>query len=195
MRVAIGIKPHSGWAALVTIAREAGELQILDRRRIELVEPAEAGWAKQPYHAAQKLPALEAKQLIERGIRAARAAADRQMTAMLKWVQQGGHQLAGCAVLVGAALPDWTPEEILSVHMRMHQAEGWLFPMMLAQAAAALQIKMLTVREKELLARVAGSTRFASLADSIASRSKAIGPPWGKDQKSAALAAALVLEG
>jgi hypothetical protein len=37
MRIAVGFKAHSGWAALVAISLTGGDVQIVDRRRIELM--------------------------------------------------------------------------------------------------------------------------------------------------------------
>lgn len=192
--LAVGIKAHCGWAASVAISRPACGVEVIDRRRIELVAPSDASWARQPYHAAQKLPKAEAAALVARAIEAARRAANRQMLDLLEWTRQGHHCLVGCAIVVGTPMPDWTAEEILSVHMRMHKAEGWLFPSALERAAADCGIRVITVGEKELGARVAASARLATTASALAGLGKELGPPWGKDQKSAALAALLVFE-
>ena len=53
MKVAFGMKAHSGWAALVVLGTRGGDLQVVDRRRMELVEKDEESWAKRPYHAAE----------------------------------------------------------------------------------------------------------------------------------------------
>src|SRR4030095_6039362 len=45
-------KAHSGWAALVVLGTRSGDLEVLERSRVELVEEE---WAKQPYHAAEEL--------------------------------------------------------------------------------------------------------------------------------------------
>jgi hypothetical protein len=66
---AFGLKAHSGWAALVVLGAVDGELQVLERSRMELVE---AEWQKQPYHAAEELSPTEARQLVKSGIKAAR---------------------------------------------------------------------------------------------------------------------------
>ena len=72
MRVALGFKAHSGWAALVALGRAAGDLVVVDRRRIELADPADGEWARQPYHAAEGLPSARAKAVVERGVATAR---------------------------------------------------------------------------------------------------------------------------
>jgi len=43
MRVAFGMKAHSGWASLVVLGTRGGELQVVDRSRMELVEPRSSG--------------------------------------------------------------------------------------------------------------------------------------------------------
>ena len=48
MRVVFGMKAHSGWAALVVLGAHSGELQVVDRCRMELIEKDGASWAKQP---------------------------------------------------------------------------------------------------------------------------------------------------
>ena len=79
MKVAFGMKVHSGWAALVVLGTRSGELQVVDRCRMELVEKDEALWAKQPYHAAERLNAGDARDLVRRGLVTARRIAVREM--------------------------------------------------------------------------------------------------------------------
>src|SRR5437899_1797654 len=115
MRIAAGFKAHSGWAALVVIGSSDDGLQVVDRRRIELVEPADVAWAKQPYHAAEDLTAAKAQQLVERATSSAHRIAAKEMRAFVKRSQDAGHKIAGCAVLIGSPMPDWTIEQIRSV--------------------------------------------------------------------------------
>jgi hypothetical protein len=179
MKIAAGFKAHSGWAALVVIGSSRDGLVVVDRRRIELVDET---WAKQPYHAAEDLPAAEARRLVQRGIDSAHRIAKREMRAFVK--RSAGHEIAGCAVLVGTPMPDWTIEQILAVHIRMHKAEGVLFPAALIAAAKACGLNVMAIPEKEL-----------TLDDAAVTLGKSVGPPWGKDQKSAASAAMIVLNG
>ena len=181
MRIAAGFKAHSGWAALVVIGSSDEGYVVVERRRIELVDEA---WAKQPYHAAAKLPQAEARDVVHRGIDSAHTIAERVMRAFIQ--RSAGHEIAGCAVLVGTEMPEWTIEQILSVHVRMHKAEGVLFPMALAFAADECGLIVGTFVEKNLPAMYTAT---------IAKLGKSVGPPWGKDQKNAALAAMIVLNG
>lgn len=195
LNVAVGLKAHSGWAALVVVGDSGGEVQVCDRRRIELVEPDDGGWAKQPYHAADDLPPEKAQRLVERGVKSAHRIAAREMRALLKRSSKAGHEIVGCAVLVPAPMPDWTIAQILSVHMRMHKAEGVLFPEALARAATACNLNLVAIPEKELGARAEESLGipFDIAMKRVVALGKSVGPPWGKDQKLAALAAMVAL--
>ena len=89
MKVAFGMKAHSGWAALVVVGKDAGELLVIDRRRIELVEEE---WARQPYHAAEDLNPDAARDVVKRGIEAARRKhiANVEWRIIAGWRTQGG---------------------------------------------------------------------------------------------------------
>jgi hypothetical protein len=195
MNVAFGLKAHSGWAALVVLGKRSGELQVVDSCRMELVEKGEAAWAKQPYHAAKRLNEGDRRQLVRRALETTRRIAVREMRTAVKRASEAGHQVAACAVLVVDPMPDWTVDEILAVHFRMHKAEGVLFRDAVARAATACSLRLLEIPEKQLdeYAGRALATSVNSLRKTIASLGKSVGPPWGKDQKDAALAAMIAL--
>ena len=196
MKVAFGLKAHSGWAALVVIGG-SDRIEILDRRRLELVAPSDASWAKQPYHAAEHLPAADARRLVQRGIDAAQRNAISTMRDVVARVERDGHSVSGCAVLMGKPMPAWTVDEILAVHFRMHKAEGVLFREALAAAARACQQRLVAIAEHELQDHAARALGIAAsaLTKRMSMLGKASGPPWGKDQKDAALAAMVALAG
>jgi hypothetical protein len=195
MRVAFGLKAHSGWAALVVLGAGGAGYRVVDRRRIELVDAETARWAAQPYHAAQGREPDQARDIVNRGIEAARRAAVREMQAAMERSRPLNHEIVACAVVMPEPMPNWSPEQILSVHFRMHKAEGVLFPDALARAALACGLPLAVAREKTLLEeaeKALASTR-SDLMTTIAALGKAAGPPWGKDQKCAALAAMIAL--
>ena len=195
-RVAFGLKAHSGWSVLVVLGEREAGYEIIDRRRISLLEEDTASWAAQPaYHAAEGLEPNNAADTVKRGIEAARRAAIRELQAAVKRSRERQHDIVACAVLVPEPMPDWSTAQILSVHFRMHKAEGVLFPDALAKAALACGLELVAVREKRLweeAEKELALTRSA-LVSTIATLGKAAGPPWGKDQKSAALAAMVAL--
>lgn len=196
MKVALGLKAHSGWAVLVVIGTAGNELQVIDRRRIELVEEG-AAWAKQPYHAAERLDPTEAGQVVKRGRESAYRIARREIELAVKRLREQQHEIVACAVLVASPMPDWSTEEILAVHFRMHKAEGVLFPDALARAADECGLNLIAIPEK-LLNEQAGEKLATPLADvmkEVNKLGKDVGPPWGKDQKNSALAAIIALRG
>jgi hypothetical protein len=197
MKVAFGWKAHSGWAALVVLGAGGGRHEVVDRRRVELVQEDEAKWAKQPYHSAEDLEPAAAREMVAGGIKAARRNALREMRASLARARDGGHDVTACAVLMGQPMPAWSVDEILAVHFRMHKAEGVLFREVLTLAAAECGLRLVAVPEKELNERAgqALATPASVLMKRVAALGKLAGPPWGKDQKDAALAAMIALQG
>jgi hypothetical protein len=197
VKVALGLKAHSGWAALVALGAQRGEPRVVDRRRIELVDGEDAAWARQPYHAAEGLSAGDARALVERSVESARRIAAREVRAAVARAEADEHHVAACAVLVGDGIPDWSVEEILAVHFRMHAAEGELFRGALARAARACGLRLVAIPEKRLAQHAEGALGASAthLQARIATLGRSIGPPWARDQKDAALAALVALRG
>jgi hypothetical protein len=79
----------------------------------------------------------------------------------------------------------------------MHKAEGVLFWDALARDAKACGLKLVAIPEKLLTEHAEGA--LATLARTLMKRMAALGelagPPWGRDQKDAALAAMIALQG
>lgn len=182
MKVALGFKAHSGWAAMVAVG-DRPEGTVVDRRRIALVGE-NATWAKAPYHAAEEMAPKRAAELVEKARREAERVSVREMRRALDTLEGQGHAVVACAILMPNPMPPWSVEEIRAVHIRMHQAEGILFPEALAKAAESCGLRFVPVNEKSLDA--ADEARLNALA-------KMLGPPWGKDQKNAARAAMIAL--
>ena len=191
MKVALGFKAHSGWAALVAIGKAANQFVVVDRRRIELVRETDVRWAKQPYHAAEDLESDEARGLIERVTKSAHREAEREIREAVKRLLKDKHEVAACAILAPNPMPDWTVSQILAVHFRMHQAEGVMFPAALVHAADKCGLKVATIPEKTLddYATKVTRTSLSELKAEIGRLGKTVGPPWASDQKNAALTA------
>jgi hypothetical protein len=119
------------------------------------------------------------------------------MKKSVKRVREYGFEVRSCGVLVGNPMPNWSTDEILAVHFRMHKAEGVLFREVLAEAARACDLKLAVVPEKTLLeyAESKLASRQDSLFETVALLGKSVGAPWGKDQKDATLAAMIALRG
>ena len=192
VEAAFGFKGHSGWAALVVLGARGGDLEMLERSRVELVEEE---WAKQPYHAAVELQPAETRKVVKRGIDAAKRIALHEMRLAVERTRESGFEVRNCGLLVGTPMPDWSIDQILAVHFRMHKAEGVLFRDVLAEAADGCDLKLVAIPEKSLFeyAETALKTSANSLSQRIAALGKSVGPPWSKDQKEATLAAMIAL--
>jgi ribosomal protein S18 acetylase RimI-like enzyme len=77
----------------------------------------------------------------------------------------------------------------------MHKAEGVLFRDVLLRAAETCEVRALGIPEKRLSEQAERTLRtpMDTLRKTLAVLGKSVGPPWGKDQKDAALAALIAL--
>jgi len=200
-RAALGIRMHSGWGVLVAVSGAAHSVEIMDRRRIAIIDPAIAG-AAQPYHYAASL-GLTAMTLAEseRHLAACAAASGRLSLAavgeVVRELDGRNYRVVGSAVLLASGRPLPSLSKILAAHPLIHTAEGEFFRHAISQACESLKIPVTAIRERELeeRAKMAFGTAAGRMLRRIASLGSSIGPPWTKDHKSAALAAAIVLAG
>lgn len=188
---ALGFKPRTGRAVLVTLAGDVRQPRLIERLEVPLLPAGDFA----PYHAAEGLEPAAARKSVERSIAAARRLAADAIRAASKRCTQAGGEVLGCGVLVGTGMPDWSTEQILAVHVRMHKAEGELFRDVLVAGARECGLEVTTLPDKSALdaaAAILGITR-ARLDGVLAALGKSAGPPWGKYHKEAAAAALAVL--
>lgn len=193
--VCLGFRVHSGWGALVAVARQSGGWQVLERRRISVVDGKIAGHA-QPYHFAREQPLAEAKKHIARCAAASLSLAQAALQEVVEKLSRE-YCVKGAAVLLASGRPLPELERILASHPLIHTAEGEFFRKAFSEACAALGIPVTGIREKELAQRAQAVFKksAAALPAELATAAKQLGPPWSQDQKAAALAAAVVLGG
>jgi len=189
VRVALGLKARTGRAIAVSIGDES--LQVMERTQIRLLP--EGAFA--PYHLAEALPQDARQASVDRDVAAARGLAASGIRDLVERLRTAGHDVCGCGVLTGAGMPPWSTDEIVAVHVRMHQAEGKLFRDVLLDGARACGFAPLTLREKSAVDDAASALRIGrvELEARLASVGKRARAPWGKDQKEAALAAMVAL--
>jgi hypothetical protein len=191
---AIGIRPHSGWGAVVVIAGSPGAIALIDRRKIVITAPRIEG-ARQPYHFAAGLNLPDAERYIARCAEASENLAVEALRETVEAARRRGMLVASCALLLAAGrnLPEL--EKILAAHPLLHSAEGEFFRQCFRGAGERLQLPVEGIRERDLDERA--SMLFGKQADSvkreIAGLGRSAGPPWTTDQKNACLAALLVL--
>ena len=188
-RAALGFHMHSGWGVLVAVSQDANAVTLLDRRRIVVADPEEHG-AIQPYHfAAQLKPAEQEKHLAHCAASSCQLAAT-AIAEVIRELDERRYRTVGAAILLASGRPLPPLAKILAAHPLIHTAEGEFFRQAVRQACEGLQIPVTAIRPREL---DVGMNKASELQRSIAGLGRSVGPPWTKDHKTAALAAALLL--
>lgn len=179
--VAVGFSVHTGWAAAVVVAGTPRAPRVLARERVALVDGN-----RFVYHAAQELDLPRAEELVAGAAATAKA---RAAEALQRLRRQ--HDVRACAV-VGSGTP--APTELAAIvrsHALIHAAEGRLYRDALLAGAKQARVAATPFAAKALDDIAAGA--LGADAGLVAGVGKAIGPPWSKDQRIAALAAWVVL--
>jgi hypothetical protein len=193
-RAAIGFRMHSGWGALVAVSHSAEKVEIVDRRRILLIEPKIPG-TKQPYHFSENLELPEAEKFLANCFSASQEFALAAIRESVESLRVRQYSVAGAAIILasGRTLPPLP--KILASHALIHTAEGEFFREVVWRACQALDIPVKGFRERDLdgCAAVAFGEAAAKTLQQIANGGRSLGPPWTTDQKTAALAALLML--
>jgi hypothetical protein len=182
--VALGWRPHSGWAVVVAVVgpTEDAAPVVTYRQRVELLD---SSLPRQPYHAAVDagLSLDDAEVLIRQveqaatdAVTSATAAAVAELSRSNLVVRRAGVAAAGSQV----------PRElgrILGSHPLLHAAEGQLFRRAVIEGSARAGLEVITVDPKTA----------ADLQVTLAAMGKVAGPPWQKDHREAAAAALAAL--
>ncbi len=191
---AIGIRVHSGWGALVAVSGKAGAEEIIDRRRIAIIDPKTVG-VTQPYHFAKAVGIHKGEQHIAKCAAASARLALASMREVVDQLRDRGYSVAGAAILLSSGKPLPALEKILASHALIHAAEGEFFRQAFRESFAGLRIPVTGIRERELVEHAAATFGKATprLQQRIAGLGRSLGPPWTQDQKAAAMAAAVVL--
>ena len=192
-RAAFGIRVHSGWAVLVCVSGDPAAPEIVDRRRIVIIDSMMQG-AKQPYHFAENLGLEEAERHLQKCAAVSQRLAVQAIREMLDGVTARKYHVLGCAILLasGRALPSL--QKILASHALIHTAEGEFFRKVVREACESCHIPVMGIRERELDERANATFRRAAagVRQHIAALGKIVGSPWTQDEKTAALAASVV---
>jgi hypothetical protein len=166
-RAAIGVRMHSGWGALVAVSNSAGTIEVMDRRRVAITTPGTPG-ANQPYHFAENLELPEAEKFLGNCFAASKRLALTAVRDVVGELRDRQCLVVGSAVLLASGRPLPPLSKILASHALIHAAEGECFQTTFGKAAIRMRQQVSTL-------------------------GRSLGPPWTKDQKTAALAALVVL--
>ena len=177
----LGIADHLGWAIAVTAS---GDHEVVDRRRIELIEP---GISPAPIHyESRRLDVAATAALVARArasvVRAASAALDEIATALPAPIRSVSIRVWPLDFPDDVAVQRRAPYEA--------RADAIMYRQELAELAHARGLEVHVYDAKAVLDQ---ATRIlAERADEVLQGPRAaIGPPWTKDHR-VALAAAIV---
>jgi len=192
---ALGIRMHSGWGVLVAVSGDAASLEVLDRRRIVTIDPEIHG-SSQPYHHAANLGFPESERYLANCAAISERVAFTAIGELLKELDVRGCRIAGAAVLLASGRPLPPLAKILASHPLIHTAEGEFFRNAVSKACERLKIPVTAIRERELEQQQAKTTlgkAASGIQRRISTLGGSLGPPWTKDHKTVALAAAMIL--
>ena len=194
-RAALGVRMHSGWGVLVAVSGDAGGgIEIMDRRRIVTTDPSTPR-SNQPYHYASRLDAQESEAYLVDCASTSERLASIAIAGVVEELGARGYRIVGAAVLLASGRPLPSLGKILASHPLIHTAEGEFFRDAVRKACERLKICVTAIRERELdeqAKRVFGNATDR-VRRTISTQGSLIGPPWTKDHKTAALAAAIIL--
>jgi hypothetical protein len=191
---AIGIRMHSGWGVLVAVCGIGDSVEVIDRRRIVTTDPRTPG-ANQPYHYAARLALAESERFLADAAIVSEHLASTAIGEVVRELRTRDCHTVGCTVLLASGRPLPSLEKILGSHPLIHTAEGEFFRDAVKKACDALKIPITAIREREVdqRAEAAFGNRANLVQRTIAALGTSIGPPWTRDHKTAALAAATLL--
>lgn len=186
MSVAVGFRVKSGWAVAVLISGPASAPAVVDRREVQLADPA-VPESRQPFHPALELSAAEGARMTARLVEIVEQFAGQSLTELLRHYRDG-HRLVGAAIVVGS---DADPASIANDHIRAHAEEGRLFRLVIETALRNAGLRSAVMVEKRLFATAATALQRPEpeLKQEVASLGRALGGRWRAEEKAAALAA------
>jgi len=193
--VVAGIADHNGWAVLVCVSARDGTPEVVDRRRVELIEP---GLPKQPYeHETFDLNAAAAEKLVQEVRESAVRCAERGLSRLRSSLGASG-DLVAIALRTGP-LPR-LPGSVAEAHASrpiMLRADPMLYHDALCSTARSLGINVAMFPRGEERTRAAETlaTTVERLDRFLSGLRANLGPPWQQDHQAAAARAIAGLEG
>jgi hypothetical protein len=189
----VGVAEHGSSAVLVTVALD-GEL--LDRRRIELIEPGlpayphhhEGSWAVGRYlttPGARPLPLADAVALVERVRAAAGRGARAGLEALAKEVPA---PIVSIAIRVCPELPA-TTEERIADNRAQTVADSVMYRQALAAAAESRGWSVQWYDREQVFRDAAAGLGHETIERFLRAMGRVAGPPWQARHKLAAAAA------
>ena len=176
---AIGVEDHYGWANLVSVAASGPDITVIDKRRVDLIEP---NLAASPYHhETLQMRQSEAEKLV----RAVKASANRRArTALATLITELAPATCRAIAIRTPPLAE-LPAKVAEVHANyfiMCRADGMIYHQALTRAAAQLDLSVFHFDKSQILelaAQVRG-LKASTLERRLNALGRTLKPPWRK---------------
>jgi hypothetical protein len=185
----LGVADHNGWAVCVTVAASRGLPVVVDRRRLQLIEP---GVPSQPYHhETVRMPLPEAEALVVR-------VRESVMRTTLARVSQLRDELRPPYTIVAMTLRKpplpYVPVTVAEAHKSypvMCRADGMMYHDALCTAARHLGMALELHDRGEEVVRAADrlDVSLEEVEHFLQAAGESLGPPWQKEHRLATAAA------
>ena len=181
---------------MIVLGSAAAGPRVLARSRVALIDDRDTE-SKQPYHAVEFLCVEEAtgrlRGYLEVATAMARAAIETQCAA----VRQCGYEANFAGIIESAGRKPSSLSAVLKSHALIHAAEGDHFRNALSAAAERQGLRVCRIQARVLEPHAVTQLRLPlkAMLDTVNSWGRQVGPPWGADQKKAALLAWTLLMG
>jgi hypothetical protein len=187
---AIGFAPHSGWAAMIALGIDRSGPSVLARSRVQLIDDHDPD-SKQPYHSVEFLCVEEATGRLTGYMDVAKAMAYAAIKSLAEGLKSQGYCLQRAGILESAGRKTNSLSSILASHALIHAADGDHFRNALWAAAGqyGLEVHRIQARALEEHATARLHLPKQRMLATVNQLGRQIGPPWGADQKRAALLA------
>ena len=193
MKAVLGVADHGGWAVCVTVAASRGVPVVVDRRRIETIEP---GVPSQPYHHdTVGMPRASAERLVAR-VRASVLRTTFERMKELRAELQPPYTIVAMTLRVPPL--SFVPVTVAEAHQSYNvtcRADGMMYHDALSIAARRLKLEVEQHERGEEVARAAGrlDVSVEALEHFLERAGAAVDRPWQKEHRLAAAAAIGVL--
>ena len=187
---AIGFCAHSGWAAMVVLGGTVAVPQLLGRSRIQLIDASDTE-SKQPYHAVEFLCIEEATGRLDGYMAIATRLAQQSLRAQSEQLHGRGVALRAAGIVDSSGRKRIALPSILASHALIHAADGDHFRNALFVAAEQCRLQVCRIPAKGLEDHAVKCLRapIDRILETVKNLGAGKGPPWGADQKKAALLA------
>ena len=189
----VSVAEHTGWAHLVCVAARGGVPEVVERRRVTLID---AGLPTQPYeHDSRAMGEDDAEALIAR---VRRSIAGRASGALQRLVTElaPGHTVVALVIreppfrdLPGSVATVWQSHRLTSC------ADGMLYQLAMCRAARKLELDVQLCRRGQEMSRAAQQLGVTpeDVEEFVGGAGRPAGPPWTSEHRRAFAAGIAVL--